>query len=316
MRPPLARVPVWVWRALMGLIGPAERRRFNVDPIAGVHHVNDVPYVHGGTSEQVLDVLAPHGPREGLPVYVYFHGGGWTSGDKAAVRKYCATQASHGVLVVNVNYRTVSSEVHMAQIMQDAAAALAWAIDHAGEHGGDPARIVVGGDSAGGQIAALLVAAQTRPELRERYGIDAAAPSAAIRGVVQHCTPGDFSTVLERGSVLGRGFVRMLLPQAERKGDLSAPARFLSPIEWIDADYPAVFLTTSERDYFHRASTNFVARARGWGVPVDVLSYGRASRRARHTWQQDYRHPESQEVYRRLVAFVRRVTAVPAAVGA
>ena len=38
-----------------------------------------------------------------LPVYVYFHGGGWTSGDKASLTKYCA---AGGVVVVNVNYRT------------------------------------------------------------------------------------------------------------------------------------------------------------------------------------------------------------------
>ena len=40
-----------------------------------------------------------------LPVYVYFHGGGWTSGDKASLTKYCASQAEGGMVVVNVNYR-------------------------------------------------------------------------------------------------------------------------------------------------------------------------------------------------------------------
>lgn len=306
---PLYRVPVWVWRSLMTMISPGERRRFNVDPIAGLDHVDDVPYVDEPAHHQKLDVIAPRHLTAPAPVYIYFHGGGWTSGDKVAVRKYCATQAAEGVIVVNVNYRMASAVVTMEHMMHDAAAALEWTIAHIDEYGGDPDRIVIGGDSAGGQISALLVAAQTHIELAERYAIRAIDRPARIRGVVQHCSAVDFSVVLERGFVLGLGFVRMLLPHAERRGDLRDPARYLSPIEWVDESYPELFVTTSEQDYFYRANLNFIARARSRGVPVDVLSYGRESRRARHTWQQDYRHPESQEVYARLAAFLQRVTA-------
>lgn len=302
-----ARLPVWMWRAIMGLVAGPERRRFNAEPISGVVHTDDVAYVDAPTRHQTLDVVAPEATPGSAPVYLYFHGGGWTSGDKAAVRKYCATQAAHGIVVVNANYRVASSAVHMEHIMQDAAAALEWTVRSIREFGGDPDRIVVGGDSAGAQIASLLVAAQDHPELAERYGLATGAWAGRIRGVVQHCGAVDLAAALEPGFVLGRGFIRMLLPHAERRGDLREPVRFLSPIEWVHDDFPEVFVTTSERDYFHRSAIAFVARARARGVPVEVLSYGRESRRTRHTWQQDYRHPESQEVYARLAAFVRRV---------
>ena len=84
-------------------------------------------------------------------------------------------------------------------------------------------------------------------------------------------------------------------------------AGFLSPIEWLDSRFPPVFVTTSERDFFFAANMNFIARLREHSVPVDSLIYGWDSSNTEHTWQQDFRYPESQEVYRRLHAFVRKV---------
>jgi acetyl esterase/lipase len=88
---------------------------------------------------------------------------------------------------------------------------------------------------------------------------------------------------------------------------LSEAIRFLSPIEWIGPSFPPVFVTTSERDLFYRANLNFLARLRATGVRVDTLIYGIGASSARHTWQQDSRLAESQEVYRRLQQFVRSV---------
>jgi acetyl esterase/lipase len=164
---------------------------------------------------------------------------------------------------------------------------------------------VLGGDSAGGQIAALLAAAMGRPELAAHYSIAPAVPAASIRGVVQHCSISDFSVMFERGFVLGLGFVRMLLPARGRGEHLERAARFLSPIEWVDRTYPPVLVTTSRRDYLYRANLNFIAELRHHGVGVDCL----VDDEALHTWQQDSRHPASAEVYSRLRSFVRSVTA-------
>lgn len=291
----------------MAHIGPSERRRLNADPIETVDYHVDLDYVGDGIREHRLDVIVPHGEsgRAPLPVYVYFHGGGWTSGDKHALTKYCASQAVAGMVVVNVNYRT-ATRFHMEHILHDAAAALTWVQARVRDFGGDPQRIVLGGDSAGGQIAALLASAVTHPELAERYRLDAV--RGPIRGVVQHCSAVDFSVILERGFVLSRNFVRMLLPDRGRGASLHHAARYLSPIEWLDLGFPEVFVTTSEQDYFYDANLRYIDRLNHHAVPVDALIYDRSARNARHTWQQDARHPESQEVYRRLHAFVHRVT--------
>jgi acetyl esterase/lipase len=255
-----------------------------------------------------------------LPVYVYFHGGGWTSGDKAALTKYCASQSVDGIVVVNANYRR-ARRAHMGQILEDASRVLTWVQENIASFGGDPGSLVLGGDSAGGQIAALLTAASFQPELAEHHAMTVVPARGSVKGLVQHCSIVDFSVLFERSSVLSLDFVRMLVPRHRRRTDISGrrargqawlrrEARFLSPIEWLAPGFPPVLVTTSERDYFYRANLNFLERLRAHAIPVETLIYDRSVRNAVHTWQQNARHDESQEVYRRLHQFVRMATGI------
>ncbi len=303
----LRRVPVWAWRGLMARLEPRERLRFNADPITSVDYTTEIDFVGRGIRDQRLDVIAPREAMGPLPVYVYFHGGGWTSGDKAALTKYCASQAAAGMVVVNVNYRKATG-FRMAHMIADADAALGWVRDNIGSYGGDASRVVLGGDSAGGQIAAMYSAAVTHPELAAHYALRPALARSSLRGLVQHCSAVDFSVIFERGFILSRNFIRMLLPRNGRGLSLRLASRYLSPIEWVAAGHPPVFLSTSERDYFYRANLNFLDRLRKHQVPVDTVIYTRSQPNTEHTWQQDASFPESQVVYRALQDFVWRVT--------
>ena len=302
--PALSRVPVWVWRALMAQLSPRERRRFNIDPITSVDYTLDVDYAGDGIREHRLDVIAPKEIDGSLPVYVYFHGGGWTSGDKSTLTRYCATQAAGGMVVVNVNYR-MAPRHRMREMVADATAALTWIAEEIGIYGGDPRRIVLGGDSAGGQLAALLASTTQNAELAAHYGVTPS-PVARIRGIVQHCAALDFSVIFERGFILSTQFVRMLLPKSIGAKAVRTAARYLSPIEWVDPAYPPTLVTTSHQDPFYRASLNFVARLQRHNVPVEL----HVDDDAQHTWQQDSHHPRSADVYSRLQDFVARVVSL------
>jgi acetyl esterase len=304
----IRRVPVWVWRGFMAAIARGERARFNAEPITTVDYVNDIDFVGDGIRGHRLDVISPGGATAPLPVYVYFHGGGWTSGDKAALTKYCASQAAAGMVVVNVNYR-MATRFRMSHMMDDADAALAWVVGHIAEYGGDPNRVVLGGDSAGGQITALYCGLLSSPALAQHYSIRPALRASSLCGLVQHCSVADFSVLFDRSSILGTGFVKMLLPHRGRGRSLRGAARYLSPIEWIAPGHPAVLVTTSERDPFYSANLNYVDRLRANGVPVETMLYDRSRRNTEHTWQQNSRFPESQEVYSGVQGFVLRVTA-------
>lgn len=107
-------------------------------------------------------VYRPEG-AEVAPVVVWYHGGGWVIGSldtvDATARKLCARA---GVVVVSVDYRLAPEHPYPAG-PDDAWAALTWVAGHAAEIGADPFRLAVGGDSAGGNLAAL-VAIRARDE--------------------------------------------------------------------------------------------------------------------------------------------------------
>ena len=120
------------------------------------------------TLAQVRDILVP-GPvgnlpvrlyypsaEKSLPVIIYFHGGGWVIGDLEVVDKPCRGLAkASGCVVASVNYR-LSPETKFPGPAEDCYAATCWMSEHGRELGIDSQRLAVGGDSAGGNLAAVV----------------------------------------------------------------------------------------------------------------------------------------------------------------
>jgi acetyl esterase len=90
------------------------------------------------------------------PLLVYFHGGGFTYGDLDTHDGVCRVLCRHaGAHVLAIDYR-LAPEHRFPAAVDDARVALDWAYTHAAELGADPRRIGVGGDSAGGNLAAVV----------------------------------------------------------------------------------------------------------------------------------------------------------------
>lgn len=85
----------------------------------------------------------------------WIHGGGWQGGDKSDVAGKPLFFVEKGFVFVSVNYRLLP-KVEMIDIFHDIAKAFRWLHDHIAEYGGNPRRVLVGGHSAGAQLAALI----------------------------------------------------------------------------------------------------------------------------------------------------------------
>lgn len=127
--------------ATMQLYGPLHAAETN----DGLSVSADQAY--GDHERQRLDVYAPEG-AQGLPVLLFAHGGGFVRGDKAGAANVARWFARHGVVAVAMNYR-YAPESTFPMGAQDVAGALAWIGANIASLGGDPARIVIAGNSAG-----------------------------------------------------------------------------------------------------------------------------------------------------------------------
>ena len=104
-----------------------KKRMATQTPPENVVKVKDVEYLDDGNPYHKFDVFYPDGtiPKEGLPVIIDIHGGGWMYAEKGLNHHYCAALADRGYVVFNINYRLVP-DVTVNQQLQDVARALRW----------------------------------------------------------------------------------------------------------------------------------------------------------------------------------------------
>ena len=135
----------------------------------------DIRYLDDGHARHVLDIYAPEGAKN-LPVVFWIHGGGWQQGDKSDVETKPKWFINKGFVFVSTNYRLLP-EVDMGTLIRDCAKSFAWVQKNIAQHGGDPKHILVGGHSAGAQLAAILCT-------DDRYLKEAGADFGALIGSV------------------------------------------------------------------------------------------------------------------------------------
>jgi len=168
--------------ALMPGCGPAELLNRTVDRDGLVVQL-DLAY--GPGPRQAMDVWRPAAPAAAaLPVVVFFYGGAWQTGQRGDYPFVAANLARRGHVVVVPDYR-LYPQAGFPAFLQDAAAAVAAARRLAPGWGGDPARVVLMGHSAGAHIAAMLA-------LDPRWLAAAGDSRDRIAGVVGIAGPYDF----------------------------------------------------------------------------------------------------------------------------
>ena len=131
----------------------------NLDGLMAVRAGRNAPFTpsDGVRMTAVTDVLRLYEPTDAnggaMPLLIYLHGGGWAMGSLNSCARYCDAMAATGRMkVLAVEYR-LAPEFPYPAALTDCIAAVNYAVEHADKLGIDPARISVGGDSAGGNLS-------------------------------------------------------------------------------------------------------------------------------------------------------------------
>jgi acetyl esterase/lipase len=225
-----------------------------------------IPGPAGSLPIRIYTPVGAEGDR--LPVLVYFHSGGWVFGSIEGHDPVCRALANHaGCLVVSVDYR-LAPEHRFPAAPEDCYAATKWVAAHAREIKADPARIAVGGDSAGGNLsAAVALMARDRggPELCYQV---------IIYGETDYPEPGPASyETYATGYDLTRKYMIWLWEQyLARPADRAHP--YASPLRAADLSglAPALIIT-AEYDPVRDEAEHYARRLREAGIPVRLSRY-------------------------------------------
>jgi acetyl esterase len=202
-------------------------------------------------------------PAEG-PLVVYYHGGGWVVGSIASHDRSCRWLAHlAGVRVVAVDYR-LAPEHRFPAAVEDAVAAYAYIASHPNEFGADASRLAVAGDSAGGNLAAI-VAQSVRST-----GIPAPALQVLIYPVTDlahdHPSVDIYATGFSLTKATMEWYKDHYVPDHARRHDSRA-----SPLLADDlSNLPPAYIATAVADPLRDEGEAYAQRLREAGVPVNL----------------------------------------------
>jgi acetyl esterase/lipase len=218
---------------------PGSNASASVDRISARYSViPNVEYAGAANHEAKLDLFLPRdvGPDGAVPTVIFFHGGGWTGGDKAAGVTQILPYLEMGWAVVNVNYRLGRAPV----AVEDARCAVRWVMQNAPRYRFDGGKLVVTGESAGSHLA-LMAGMLTSSD-----GFDGMCPgseSTRVAAIISWYGATNVSELVEPPNQQPYA-LRWLdgLPNAPEM------ARRLSPVRYVRPGLPAVITIHGNAD--------------------------------------------------------------------
>lgn len=247
-----------------------------------------------------------------LPVIVWVHGGGFIAGDKSGLSTYATLMAARGYAVIAMNYDYAPTGTYPTPVVQ-----LGQMVSHvasiAQRERLDPDRIVVGGDSAGAQIAAQFAAVQTTPGYAESSGIERIAMRAPLAGALLFCGPYDFTRFTDANApwiqrwfmnTIGWGYL------GTRDWASSPQMRQASVVRHVSDRFPKAYVVDGNAFSFPDQGRALVSALRSDGVGV-TSSFFPGNPELPHEFQFDFAHPESAQVWSATQAFLASVAPTP-----
>lgn len=228
-------------------------------PPANLERMDDIT-VPGAAGDQLARVYVPVGGGNGGTL-LFFHGGGFIIGDIPSYELQVRTIAERtGMITISAEYRLAPEDPFPAAA-DDAESIASWVVENVDKFGGDAARIVVAGDSAGANLAAVV-----------GQHVDGFAGQVLIYPAVDFATTYDSVDQHADGPVLTKEAGKLFQAAYVGDGDPADPR--LSPFFGEDfGNQPPSVVVTTEYDILRDVGLAYTAKLEEYGVPTKHLHY-------------------------------------------
>ncbi|AKV86458.1 esterase [Microbacterium sp. CGR1] len=207
----------------------------------------DLAYADGG-ADTTMDVFTPASATGPLPTVVWIHGGAWISGSKENVDPYMRILAAEGYTTIAVNY-TIGPEGVYPLAVHQLNDALAYIDAHADELGVDPTRIVLAGDSAGGQLASQMATLITSPDYADIMDVTPALEAEQVVATVLNCGVYDLAALATLDGIAGWGLkTSMWAYSGTKTWAEDSTGATMSTIDWVTEDFPTTYISGGNGD--------------------------------------------------------------------
>jgi acetyl esterase/lipase len=219
---------------------------------------SDIEYGKAGDESLLLDACVPDGAGP-FPIAIIVHGGGWSGGDKARDISFLFKPLTDANFIwFSINYRLAPKHRFPACI-EDVEQAIRWVKKHAAEYKGNPQRIALVGESAGGHLV-CLAAARAKDDTRVAAVVGFAAPTDLVADVER------------RGGI--QPALRNVFGLSDLDDDARSQLRDASPLDFLKSDMPSFLLIhgTDDKSVLYSQSEIFQKRLKELGVPCEIIT--------------------------------------------
>jgi acetyl esterase len=236
----------------------------NLDDVAGA----DDRMIPAPAGDIPVRIYRPHGCSETRPAVVFCHGGGFVLCNLESHDSFCRAMARHTEsVVISVDYR-LAPEHRAPAAAQDAFAAFSWVIEYAAELGVDTARVLIAGDSAGGNLAAV-----TALQCRE-HGGPMPVGQVLIYPVIDPTFDTSSYAAYASGYVNTRAAMQWYWAQYLGGAELPSPGYLAAPARAASHDgLPTAIVVTAGFDVLHSEGVAYADKLRQAKVPVVHRDY-------------------------------------------
>jgi acetyl esterase/lipase len=267
-----------------------------------------------GDKNALLDVYIPQAAEQNgqaLPVVIWTHGGAWVSGDKSDDEPYFKLMASHGLVVVSLNYSLAPEKTYPTQL-RELNNAHAYILANAARFHIDPQKIFLAGDSAGSQLSSQMAALITSPQYAREVGIQPVLAPAQLSGVILFCGIYKMQGLTEADpklpKIINWGDDQVVWAFSGSPDKTGPLIHQMSPYYHVTSSFPPAFISGGNGDPLTNGQSKPLAeQLAALHVPVTTLFYPADHQPSLpHEYQFDLDTSDGQNALNQMIQFIEQ----------